>query len=205
MDTTHLTRVLPGTDAGAVVYIQEQGAFVGKRSEHLVVRKDEADLQRIPLCSIRQVVVFGNVQVSTQALETLAQAEIPVVYLTRYGRFIAVLEPAPTKNVMLRADQYRVFSDPARALSLARAVVKAKIANQRTLLMRSLRSQTGDRGQQSAVSSQQSAVSSQQSAVSSQQSAVSSQQSAVRARAPSERHGLTTHHTAVSTFEESQR
>ncbi len=39
----------------------------------------------------------------------------------------------------LRAGQYRVFSDPERALGLARAVVAAKIANQRTLLMRSLR------------------------------------------------------------------
>src|SRR5262249_47890550 len=39
----------------------------------------------------------------------------------------------------LRAGQYRVFSDPERALALAKAVVAAKIANQRTLLMRSLR------------------------------------------------------------------
>ncbi len=40
----------------------------------------------------------------------------------------------------LRAEQYRVFADPGHALALSRAVVAAKIANQRTLLMRSLRS-----------------------------------------------------------------
>lgn len=50
--------------------------------------------------------------------------------------------PAPAKNVSLRADQYRVFSDPGRALALAREVVRAKVANQRTLLMRSLRTRT---------------------------------------------------------------
>ena len=49
--------------------------------------------------------------------------------------------PAPAKNMALRAAQYRVFSDPGRSLELSRAVVAAKIANQRTLLMRSLRSQ----------------------------------------------------------------
>ena len=54
--------------------------------------------------------------------------------------------PAPAKNVALRAGQYRVFSDPERALGLARAVVAAKIANQRTLLMRSLRSQPREPG-----------------------------------------------------------
>jgi CRISPR-associated protein Cas1 len=132
-------RVLPTQESGAVAYVQENGAVVSKRGQHLLVRKDGADLQRIPLAALRQLVVLGNVQVSTQALECLVVNEVSVVYLSSYGRFIAALQPAPTKNVMLRTDQYRVFTDPVRSFSLAQAVVKAKIANQRTLLMRSLR------------------------------------------------------------------
>jgi CRISPR-associated protein Cas1 len=139
-----ITRVLPQSDDGAVLYLQEPGSHVGKRSEHLVVRKDGDEIQRVPIAAVRQVVVFGNVQVSTQALECLATLEVPVVYLTGYGRFVAALMPAPTKNVLLRVDQYRVFSDPPRALALARAVVRAKVSNQRTLLMRSLRSAGAD-------------------------------------------------------------
>jgi CRISP-associated protein Cas1 len=139
-----ITRVLPQSDEGAVLYLQEPGAHVGKRSEHLVVRKDGQEIQRVPIAAIRQVVVFGNVQVSTQALECLALLEVPVVYMTGYGRFIAALQPAPTKNVMLRVNQYRLFADPQRALTLARAAVKAKISNQRTLLMRCLRSRSVD-------------------------------------------------------------
>jgi CRISPR-associated protein Cas1 len=141
-----ITRVLPQVDEGAVLYLQAPGSHVGKRSEHLVVRKDGAEIQRVPIAAIRQVVVFGNVQVSTQALECLATLEIPVVYMTGYGRFIAALQPAPTKNVLLRVNQYRLFSDPPRALALARAVVKAKVSNQRTLLMRCLRSRPLDDG-----------------------------------------------------------
>lgn len=139
-----ITRVLPQGSEGAVLYLQEPGSHVGKRSEHLIVRKDGAELQRTPIAAIRQVVVIGNVQISTQALECLATLEVPVVYLTGYGRFIAALQPAPTKNVMLRANQYRAFGDPQRALALAKSVVKAKVANQRTLLMRSLRSRGVD-------------------------------------------------------------
>ncbi|MBI1913797.1 MAG: CRISPR-associated endonuclease Cas1, partial [Planctomycetes bacterium] len=135
-----LTRVIPQSDDGAVLYAQEQGAFIGKRSEHLTVRKDGEELSRVPLALVRQVVVFGNVQVSTQALECLVRNEIPVVYLSGYGKFIAALEPAPTKNVSLRLEQYKRFSDPAEALKLAKEVVRAKIVNQRALLMRSLRS-----------------------------------------------------------------
>jgi CRISPR-associated protein Cas1 len=134
-----LRRVLPAAQEGAVAYLQEQGAYVGKRGEHLIVKKEGVEINRLPLAALRQVVIFGNVQVSTQALECLAANEIPVVYLTSHGRFIASLEPAPTKNISLRLAQYRAFTDPERTLLLARTVVKAKIANQRTLLMRTLR------------------------------------------------------------------
>jgi CRISPR-associated protein Cas1 len=139
-----ISRVLPELDEGAVLYLQEQGSYVGKRSEHLVVSLERQEINRIPLAAVRQVVLFGNVQVSTQALETLVGQEIPVVLLTRYGRFIGAMTPAPSKNVMLRVNQYRTFSDPAKAMALAKAAVKAKIANQRVLLMRSLRAKGQD-------------------------------------------------------------
>ncbi len=140
-----LTRVLPPSDDGAVLYVQEPGSHVGKRSEHLVVRKDGQEVTRVPMHAIRQLVVFGNVQVSTQALETLATNEIPVVYLTGYGRFIGTFAPAERKNVGLREAQFRRFADPAECLTLSKAVVRGKLINQRALLMRSLRGD-GDRG-----------------------------------------------------------
>jgi CRISPR-associated protein Cas1 len=134
-----ITRVVPQTDEGAVLYLQEPGSYVGKRSEHLVIRKDGQELNRIPLHAIRQVVVFGNVQLSTQALECLTYNEIPVIFLTGYGRFIAALEPAPRKNVSLREAQFRRFADTNECLQLSCEVVRAKLMNQRTLLMRCLR------------------------------------------------------------------
>ncbi len=134
-----LTRVIPQSDDGAVLYLQEPGSFVGKRSEHLTVKKDGKELASVALAAVRQVVIFGNVQVSTQALQTLATNEVPVVYLTGYGKFVAALMPAPTKNVSLRIAQHRAFTDPAKALELAKAAVSAKLTNQRALLMRSLR------------------------------------------------------------------
>jgi CRISPR-associated protein Cas1 len=96
--------------------------------------------------------------VSTQALECLASFEVPVSYLTPYGRFVAALMPAPAKNVSLRAGQYRAFSDPARALALAKEVVRAKVANQRTLLMRSLRTRPSEVGAEPARGSDEPAA-----------------------------------------------
>ncbi len=140
-----VTRVVPASDEGAVLYLQEPGSHVGKRSEHLVVKKDGKELNRVPIHAVRQVCVFGNVQVSTQALETLAANEVPVAYLTGHGRFVGTFAAAPAKNVSLREAQFRRFADPAFALTLSKAVVRAKLANQRALLMRTLRGD-GDRG-----------------------------------------------------------
>jgi CRISPR-associated protein Cas1 len=140
-----VTRVIPQSDDGAVLYVQEPGSHVGRRSEHLSVRKDGKELTRVPIHAIRQVCIFGNVQVSTQALETLVTNEVPVCYLTGYGRFVGAFTPAPAKNVSLREAQFHRFADAAECLTLARAVVRAKLTNQRTLLMRNLRGD-GDRG-----------------------------------------------------------
>jgi CRISP-associated protein Cas1 len=141
-----VTRVIPQSDDGAILYVQEPGSHVGKRSEHLVVRsRDGQETTRVPMHAIRQVVIFGHVQVSTQALQTLIENEIAVAYLTGYGRFIGQMQPAPAKNVALREAQYRTFADAAECLKLSKAVVRAKLVNQRTLLMRSLRGD-GDHG-----------------------------------------------------------
>jgi CRISPR-associated protein Cas1 len=141
-----LVRVIPQSDDGAVLYLQEPGSFVGKRSEHLIIKKDGQELSRVPMHAVRQVVVVGNVQVSTQALETLVANDISVAYVSGHGRFLGAFVPAPTKNVSLREAQFRQFADPAVCLDLAKAVVRAKLSNQRTLLMRSLRGGEEARG-----------------------------------------------------------
>ena len=94
-----LTRVIPLSDEKAVLYVQEPGAHLGRRAEHLVVTLDGRQTNRIPMASLRQVVIFGNVQVSTQVLHMLAEQEIPVSYLTGYGKFVATVMPPPPKNV----------------------------------------------------------------------------------------------------------
>ena len=72
-----ITRVLPQGNEGAVLYLQEPGAHVGKRSEHLVVNKHGEEIQRVPIVGVHQVVVFGNVQMSTQALARWPRSTFP--------------------------------------------------------------------------------------------------------------------------------
>jgi CRISPR-associated protein Cas1 len=145
VSSPNLVRVIPGSDDGAVLYVNEPGSYVGKRSEHLTVKKDGKEITKVPMHAVRQVVLFGNVQVSTQALQTLIENEIPVSLLTGYGKFIGGFQPPPKKNVHLREAQFKMFADPTACLTLAKEVVRAKLSNQRALLMRSLRGD-GDHG-----------------------------------------------------------
>src|SRR5262249_34852960 len=50
-----ITRVIPQADDGAVLYLQEPGSHVGKRAEHLVVRKDGKEISKVPMHAVRQV------------------------------------------------------------------------------------------------------------------------------------------------------
>lgn len=109
------------------------------------MKREGVEITRVPMHAVRQVVIVGNVQVSTQALETLVQNEIPIAYVTGHGRFIGMFSPPPAKNVSLREAQFKRFDLPAERLLLSKAVVRAKIANQRTFLMRNLRGD-GERG-----------------------------------------------------------
>ncbi len=136
VEPTAITRVIPGSDSGTVLYIHEPGSHVDRHNEHLVVRKDHKEISKVPMYAIRQLVLFGNVQISPQALQSLIENEIGIALLTGHAKFIGMVQPAPAKNVNLREAQYRRFSDPAMCLLYAKACMRAKLVNQRTLLMR---------------------------------------------------------------------
>lgn len=118
------------------VYVKEQGAIVARRGERLVVKKEGDVLEEFPLSQVEQVVVMGNVQMTTQIMATLAEREIDVVFLSSYGKYRFRTEGEGSKHVALRQRQLRVMSDGRLALPVAQTIVDAKINNQRVILQR---------------------------------------------------------------------
>ncbi len=132
----HLRLLYPSRPDALPFYVSEQGAWVGKSAERLVVRQDGAALAQVKLIDVSQLVVFGAVQVSTAVLQDLASRQIPVVFLSHGGYFYGVYHGLPTKAASLRIRQFAVAADPRSSLPLAREIVRGKILNQRTLLRR---------------------------------------------------------------------
>src|SRR5438270_681634 len=113
----------------AVIYVREQGSVIRKRGGRILVEKEHETLLEIPLRMTESVAVFGNVQVTTQALSELLDRGIPLALYTRHGRLKGHLTPDTSKNVPLRVAQYRTALDEAAALGIAKELVMAKLRN----------------------------------------------------------------------------
>ena len=129
-------RLYPVRDEAVPLYVQEQGATVGKSHSSLIVRNRDGELGRFRIIDVSQLVLCGNVQVTTQTVHLLCESGIPIVYLSRGFWFYGITHGVNLRNAYDRAAQFEVAADPARCLHFAKQVVAAKAANQRTLLRR---------------------------------------------------------------------
>jgi len=124
------------------LYVVEQGAEIGCAGDRLVVRRGEEQIIALPIAKIDDLVIFGNVGLTTPAVKRLLDEGIEVTFLTIYGRYHGRLVGAATPHAALRRTQYRRADDNAWALDLARQFVEGKLRNQRALLQRFARNRT---------------------------------------------------------------
>jgi len=135
-DADEPRRLLPARDDALPLYVQAHGARIGKSGEEFVVTPLEGPKQTARLNQTSQIAIFGNVQISTQAIQAALGQGIPIVYHSYGGWFYGMTTGLMHKNVELRRLQYRTAEDAQASLGLARSFVAAKIRNSRTMLRR---------------------------------------------------------------------
>jgi len=118
------------------LYLNTQGVRVGKSGAVLQVKDNQKLLQEARVGEICQVSLMGNVQISTQAVQTLCEAGVPVCYFSMGGWFYGITVGLNEKNVFLRRSQFRLSEQDYFTVALARRLVAGKIRNQRTMLQR---------------------------------------------------------------------
>jgi CRISPR-associated protein Cas1 len=133
-------------DGMATLYLTEPRSLVKKDGETLVVHipaNEERDTPkrkvRVPLIKVNQVVVYGDVTLTSPALASLLEQRADVCFCSYYGRFRGRLAPPMGKNSLIRLEQHQAHNDPVRTATLARAFVRGKLANMRSMLLRANR------------------------------------------------------------------
>lgn len=130
-------KIWPPRDDGIHVVAQQDGAKIGvSGSELTITDKNGAKIKSIPLVNIESLSILGHVQLTTQAICSLVERNIPIAFMSSAGRLITIIDPMDTISADIRRMQVRTLDDPKKCLDLARFIIASKIVNQRTILMR---------------------------------------------------------------------
>ncbi len=126
-------------DEALPVYVQAHRARVAKKGENLEISIDDSKVQEARLIDTSQLVLMGNIYVTTPCLHELMKRGIPVTWHSFGGWFIGHTQGTGHNNVELRTAQYRASFEELTCLHIARSLVRAKILNCRTFLRRNWR------------------------------------------------------------------
>src|SRR5579883_1900966 len=135
------------------LYLTEDHAMVRRDSEncllvHIPERREEdgstvipAQKRRIPLIKVDDVVVMGDITLTTAAIHLLLEKNVEIHFLNAYGSFKGRLSPGLSKNALLRLKQHQMHHEIGQRCRLAKRFVIGKLSNQRMLLQRHNRRQ----------------------------------------------------------------
>src|SRR5690606_7037070 len=97
-ESARIRRLYPPREATLPFYVQEQGAKIGKKGRKLVVSKEGEELASVRVKDMSQVVLMGNVGISTQTVHYLCEEGVPLVYVSRGHWFYGVTHGTGLRN-----------------------------------------------------------------------------------------------------------
>lgn len=109
------------------IFLQKPTEKLSLNDGQLIVSEPGECQKEYPLAGMEQVLVYGNSQITTQALKACLQEGVRVVYFNSYGKFLGRLESSYPRNTKRRIQQYKLYLDPVRRLQWCRELLHTKI------------------------------------------------------------------------------
>ena len=107
-----------------IVVVQDHGV-VRKKGERVEIIAPGGSLS-VPVRYVEMIVSLGSLEVSSGALSLLMDRDVPVFFMTRFGRIKAVLwSKILSSNYLSRLRQYEMFVRDS--FGVAKEIVKAKV------------------------------------------------------------------------------
>lgn len=101
-----------------------------KRKDNTICVESEEGTKYFPVTSLRDIVVFGEVDLNKKLLEFMQENEVVLHFFGHYGNYVGSFYPREHYNsgyVILRQAEH--YLDPDRRLNLARKFVEGALAN----------------------------------------------------------------------------
>lgn len=112
-----------------IVYLTEQGSNISISGDRIVVKKGGNTIGTFLTKDLDQIVIMGNISLSTQAIKHFLSNKVDVVFSTFSGKYLGRLVPELGKNIVLRRLQLERLSKEEIKLGFAKSIVEAKAEN----------------------------------------------------------------------------
>ena len=116
--------------------VQKPGSQIGIRGNQITISNRREVITKHAINQVNSIYIYGAVQLTAQASQACLQHEISVSYFSPAGRFIGALQGLCPSGIDARRGQYRIYDNASMRLFFSCKFIRAKIHNQRVLLMR---------------------------------------------------------------------
>jgi len=123
-----------------IVYIKTQNVRIVKEGRHLLAKKGNATYHTLFTHKLKQLLLFGNIEITHNALCQLMRRNVDTVYLTKNGRYLGRIASPESKNTILHKKQFMLLDDADFCLRISKNIISGKLANMSTFLKRIKRS-----------------------------------------------------------------
>ncbi|AFZ11550.1 CRISPR-associated protein Cas1 [Crinalium epipsammum PCC 9333] len=120
----------------ATIYLLEPGSTLYKEHLRFVIWVPDEQKIEVPIREVERILVFGNIQVTTQAINACLEQQILVLFLSTTGQYKGHIWNWESNHLGNELIQIEKRQDPQFQFLVSQAIVRGKLANSRQLLMR---------------------------------------------------------------------
>ncbi len=120
----------------AAIYLIEQGTNIYKDYQRFIIHVSEKPKVEVPIREVQQIMVFGNIQLSTPVIQACLQEEIAVLFLSQSGQYHGHLWSAESRHLENELVQVAKRDDAYFQFNVSKAIVYGKLMNSKQLLLR---------------------------------------------------------------------
>jgi len=120
----------------STIYVTTQGAVIKKVEKRFIIEFEGETIASFPDFKVENILVYGNIQITTQAIRHALNNGINIVFMNSAGKFTGKISPLESKNIYLRISQFENFRNTSQCLKLAKEPISAKIHNAVVMLQR---------------------------------------------------------------------